>query len=119
MAMVLTFIDANILFRMFAVSPTRMERYRSKGTSGSKALDYAINVLLNVHKGSYSTSEVALLEACSVAAREAGREKAITLLKAVLEQEGFSILGNYIRSLRGGKALIGAQGNANCLRLRR
>ncbi len=93
MPMTLTFIDANILFRMFAVSPLRLERYRSERTSGSKTVDYAIRLLLELENGDYSTSELALLEACGVAAREAGQEKAISLLKSVLEQEGLSILG--------------------------
>lgn len=90
----LTFIDANVLFRMFAVSATRLERYRSQGTSGSKALDYAISTLLSVgDAGGYATSELALLEACGVASREGGEEKSVSLLKATLEQEGMSILG--------------------------
>ena len=91
--MALTFIDANILFRMFAVSSKRMEGYHEKGTSGSKALDYAIGVLLNLYRGGYSTSELALLEACGVAARVGKIDKATVFLRAVLEQEGLSILG--------------------------
>ena len=87
-----TFIDANVLFRMFAVSAPRLERYRSQGTSGSKTLDHAIGILLELEKGDYSTSELALLEACGVAAREAGKEKALSLLKAAMEQEGLSVL---------------------------
>ena len=88
----LTFTDANILFRMFAVTPARMEDYNSKGTSGSKSLDYAIDIMAKLPDGDYSTSELALLEACGVASRESGRNKSISLLEAALEQEGLTIL---------------------------
>jgi len=92
-AMALTFVDANILFKMFAVSRKRLEGYHEKGTSGSKALDHAIDILLNLYRGGYSTSELALLEACGVVARVGNIDKATLFLRAVLEQEGFSILG--------------------------
>ena len=90
--MPLTFIDANILFKMFAVTPSRMEKYNSSGTSGSRGLDYAIKILLSLNDEMYSTSELALLEACGVASREAGNEKARSLLKVALEEESLAIL---------------------------
>lgn len=86
------FIDSNVLFRMFAASGEMIRRYREAGSCGNRALDYAIGLLLRVGEGGYSTSELALLETVSVAARLGGKEKAGTLFRAVLTQEGLQIL---------------------------
>jgi predicted nucleic acid-binding protein len=94
--MALTFIDANILFRMFAVTPARLERYNSSGTSGSKSLDYAIKTMMKIQSSdpedAYSTSELALLDVCGVASREGSTDRAGRILQDVLEQQGLSIL---------------------------
>lgn len=90
-----TFIDTNVLFRMFAITPTRFEQFNSTGTSGSKSLDHAIGIILKLRDGTekFLTSELALLEACGVASNESRNpEKAVLLLKSALEQEGLSIL---------------------------
>lgn|SRR5487761_211550 len=89
-----TFIDANILFRMFAITSSRLERFNSSGSSGSKSLDHAINILMKLRAGTetYLTSELALLEACGVASVETSSEKAHTLLRSALEQQGLGLL---------------------------
>jgi predicted nucleic acid-binding protein len=86
------FIDSNVLFRMFAVSPRRISEYQKSGSCGNNALDYAIGLLLQLDEGDYSTSEIAVLETSSVASRLGGAAKAETLLRAVTAQEGFRIL---------------------------
>lgn len=90
--MPLTFIDSNVLFRMFAASPTKIKQYQEAGSCGNRSLDYAIDLLLKLGSGGYSTSEIALLETVSVASRLGGPSKAETLLRAVIAQEGFRIL---------------------------
>lgn len=77
---------------MFAASPLKIEQHRKTGSCGSKALDYAIELLLKLGKESYSTSEIALLETVGVASRLGGPGKAERLLEAVIAQEGFRIL---------------------------
>jgi hypothetical protein len=76
-AMPATFIDANILFRMFATTTFRLERFNSSGSSGSKSLDHAINIQMKLRDGTetYLTSELALLEACVVASVKTSSEK--------------------------------------------
>lgn len=88
------FIDANILFRMFAITLSRLERFESSGSSGSKPLDYAIRILIKLRDGAgtYFTSELALLEACGVASNETSSDKAYQLLKSALEQDGLGVL---------------------------
>ena len=90
--MPLEFIDSNVLFRMFAVSRLKIEQYKETGSCGNKSLDYAINLLLKLSEGEYSTSEIALLEMVGVASRLAGTSKAETLLQSVIAQEGLRIL---------------------------
>jgi predicted nucleic acid-binding protein len=77
---------------MFAVSRLKIEQYKETGSCGNKSLDYAIDLLLKLGEGSYSTSEIALLETVSIASRLGGSNKAETLLRAVIAQEGFRIL---------------------------
>jgi predicted nucleic acid-binding protein len=88
----LRFIDSNVLFRMFAASPDAIRRYQETGTCGNAQLDYAIGLLLRLGEGGCSTSELALLETVGVASRLGGREKAETLLRAVVTQDGFQVL---------------------------
>jgi len=77
---------------MFAASPQKIRQYQETGSCGKKSLDYAIGLLLNLERGGYSTSEIALLETVSVASRIGGPSKAETLLESVMMQEGFRIL---------------------------
>ena len=77
---------------MFAASPQKIRQYRETGSCGKKSLDYAIGLLLNLERGGYSTSEIALLETVSVASRLGGRTKAEILFHSVTMQEGFQIL---------------------------
>lgn len=88
----LTFIDSNVLFRMFAAPTVRIEQHRRTGSCGNKALDYAIELLLKLGKEKYSTSEIALMETVGVASRLGGSAKAERMLEAVMAQEGFRIL---------------------------
>jgi predicted nucleic acid-binding protein len=88
----LRFIDSNVLFRMFAASPEAIRRYQETGSCGNPSLDHAIALLLRLGEGGCSTSELALLETVGVAARLGGREKAETLLRAVVTQDGFHVL---------------------------
>ncbi len=88
----LRFIDSNILFRMFAASPAKIERYRENGSCGNESLDYAVGLLLKLGEGGYSTSEIALLETVSVASRLGGQSKAEALFRAAITQEGLRIL---------------------------
>ena len=90
--MALAFIDSNVLFRMFATSPGKIEQYQKTGSCGSEALDYAIGLLLKLGKERYSTSEIALLETVGVTSRLGGSAKAQMLLEAVMAQEGLRIL---------------------------
>ena len=90
--MPLAFIDSNVLFRMFAVSPQKIKQYQETGSCGKKSRDYAIGLLLNLERGGYSTSEIALLETISVASRLGSPSKAETILQSVIMQEGFRIL---------------------------
>lgn len=88
----LAFIDSNVLFRIFAASPQKIRQYQETGSCGKKSLDYAIDLLLNLERGGYSTSEIALLETVSVASRLGGPTKAEVLLQSVIMQENFRIL---------------------------
>lgn len=78
---------------MFAASADMIRRYQESGSCGNKSLDYAIGLLLRLGEGGCSTSELALLETVGVATRLGGRNKAETLLRAAVMQEGFQILG--------------------------
>jgi predicted nucleic acid-binding protein len=77
---------------MFAASPTKIKLYRETGSCGNRSLDYAIDLLLKLGTGGYSTSEIALLETVGVASCLGGPSKAEMLLRAVIAQEGFRIL---------------------------
>ena len=88
----LAFIDSNVLFRMFAASPRKIRQYQRTGSCSNKALDYAIDLLLKLGEGGYSTSELALLETVGVASRLGGLGKEETLLRAVITQAGFRVL---------------------------
>jgi predicted nucleic acid-binding protein len=77
---------------MFAASPAKIKQYQETGACGNESLDYAIDLLLRLGEGGYSTSELALLETVSVASRLGGQWKAETLFGAVIAQESFQIL---------------------------
>jgi len=77
---------------MFAASPQKIKQYQETGSCGKKSLDYAIALLLNLERGGYSTSEIALLETISVASRLGGPSKAEAMFRSVIMQEGLRIL---------------------------
>jgi predicted nucleic acid-binding protein len=77
---------------MFAASPQKIRQYQETGSCGKKSLDYSIALLLNLERGGYSTSEIALLETISVASRLGGPRKAETIFRSVITQEGFRVL---------------------------
>jgi len=77
---------------MFAASPQTIRKYRENGSCGRESLDYAIELLLRLGEGGYSTSEIALLETVGVASRLGGKAKAEELFKAVTLQEGLRVL---------------------------
>jgi len=78
---------------MFAASPRKIRQYQETGSSGKESLDYAIDLLLKIGRGGYSTSEIALLETVSVASRLGGPSKAEILFQSVMMEENLRILG--------------------------
>jgi predicted nucleic acid-binding protein len=77
---------------MFAASTHKIKQYQETRTCGDRSLDYAIGLLLNLERGGYSTSEIALLETINVASRLGGPSKAEILFQSVVMQEGLRIL---------------------------
>lgn len=87
------FIDTNILFRMFAISKKRHERYLKEGTTGLKSLDYSLKLLEACERGEIRivVNDLAVMESCGIPARNGLAAKARSMAEAIMHQEGIDI----------------------------
>ncbi|MHA1168439.1 MAG: hypothetical protein ACTSP4_01480 [Candidatus Hodarchaeales archaeon] len=88
------YLDANILFPMFATSKKRHLRYIETGTSGNTIIDYCFKLIkeLDNNRLVLIVSDLAVLESLGVASRDAGPGKAKIILQAINKQLGIVII---------------------------
>lgn len=88
------YLDANVLFPMFAVTEKRQLEYLESGTSGNAIIDYCLVLLEEIDKNKQVliVSDLAVLETLGVASRDAGPEKARLILQAINKQLGIEVI---------------------------
>ncbi len=87
------YLDANVLFPMFALSERRRRRFEEEGSSESIICDFCLKLIGEMDEGATTCliSDLVLLETSSVVGREATPTKATMLVQAVLRQKGLDV----------------------------
>jgi hypothetical protein len=87
------YLDANILFPMFALSARRRKNFKEEGSTGSLICDFGLNLIGEMDEGITRCliSDLVLLETSSVVSRDTDPDKAALLVQAVLSQKGLEI----------------------------
>lgn len=82
------YLDANIVYPMFAITKKRLDLFYNTGSSGNTLLDYCIDLLRKADKRSelLILSDLSVLETLGVASRDIGPEKAKMILQAIHKQ---------------------------------
>lgn len=88
------YLDANIVYPMFAITAKRQKRFESTGTSGNSILDRCITLIQGIDNGKELAilSDLAVLETLGVASRDVGFENARKILKAIFAQKNLEVI---------------------------
>lgn len=90
----MSYIDANIIYPMFAITEKRRALFDKTGTSGHQLLDYCIQLLTEVDMGNQLLifSDLGVLETLGIASRDIGIEKSQMILQAINRQKYIEII---------------------------
>ena len=88
------YLDANILYPMFAITDKRRTRFNNEGSSGNKLLDYCIPLIQDIDRGDKVVvlSDLAIMETLGVASRDIGPKKAKSILQAINKQQFLEVI---------------------------
>lgn len=88
------YLDANILYPMFAATEKRRTQFNNEGSSGNKLLDYCITLIRDIDSGDKLVvlSDLAIMETLGVASRDIGPKKARSILQAVNKQQFMEVI---------------------------
>ena len=88
------YLDANIVYPMFAATEKRRTRFINEGSSGNKLLDYCITLIRDIDRGDKLVvlSDLAIMETLGVASSDIGPKKARSILQAVNKQQFMEVI---------------------------